>query len=161
MRSADVAAVGDEVLVADSHALTTGKADRVPVAVDVEKAEVFAEGEAVEGSGCVDDDVKRHLVTLGPVLLARGQETIRAHLAGIRLLGSGAGDGPDLGAEGLGEQDAVVAEATDTHDANLLAGAGAAALQRAVDCDAGAEHGGGLGAGEGLGDGVDPAARDM
>lgn len=158
VRRADVAAVGEEVLVAHGQAVAAGKTNRVPVAVDVEEAEVLAESEALERGGGVDDDVKGHLVALGPVLLACGQETVDTHLTGILLLCSRTGDGPDLGAEGLGKEKTIVAEAANTDDADLLSGASTEALQRAVYGDTGAEHRGGLRAGEGFGDRVHPVS---
>lgn len=156
MGAADEGAVGDEVLVADRDTLAARKADRVPLAVDVEQAQVLAQLEALEGGGGVDDQVKGHLVRLVPALLRRGQEAVGAHLLGILLLGTRTRDGPDLGAQGLGEQNTVVAQATDTDDSNLLARAGAVALQGAVHGDTGAQHRSGIGAGHVLWDGVDP-----
>ncbi|KAI6767005.1 hypothetical protein HG531_011365 [Fusarium graminearum] len=146
VRRADVATVGNKVLVADLDSVATRQTDRVPVAVNIEEAEVLAESEAIERGSGVDDDVKCHLVALGPVLLTRGQETVGAHLAGILLLGSRAGDGPDFGTQSLGEDDTVVTETTDTDDTDLLSRTGAETLQRAVYGDTGAEHGSSLGA---------------
>lgn len=156
MRGADEAAVADKVLVADRDAVAAGQADRVPAAVDVEEAEVLVEGEAFKGVGRVDDEVKGHLVRLVPALFARGQEAVGAHLLGVGLLGAGARNGPDFGAEGFGEEHAVVAQASDAYDADLFARAGAEALERAVYGDAGAEHGGCVGARQGIGNWIHP-----
>lgn len=157
MGAADEAPVADEILVVHRDAVAAGHADRVPVAVDVEQAEVLAELEALERLGRVDDDVKRHLVGLGPSLLAGREEAVRAHLLRVLLLVPVARDGPDFGAEGLGEDDAVVAETSDAHDADLLPGSGSEALERAVHRDTGAEHGCCLCAGERFGNGEHPS----
>ena len=154
--AADEAAVLHKVLVADLDTLALGQTNADPAAVDVEQGQVCGQVKAVKGVGGVDNQVKGHDVGLGPVLVAGGNEAVGAHLEGVGLLGVRAGDGPDLGAEGLGEEHAKVADTTDADNANLLAGAAAVADKRAVGSQAGAQHGGGVGRVEALGDGEDP-----
>ncbi len=61
-------------------------------------------------------------------------------LGAVRLLGGGLAEDGHLRAEGNRELDAEVAEATEAHDGNLLAGAGTPALQRVERRDAGAQQ---------------------
>lgn len=90
----------------------------------------------------------------GPVLiLASGDEVIRAKLEGISLLVGFAGDGDDaVCAEGLGEEDTEVAQTTDTDDTDCLAGTAAVLAERGVCGDTAAEHGGSIGGGDGVRD---------
>lgn len=157
VRATNEAAIGQEVLVADGDAAAARKTDGNPLAVDVKQTEIGREVEALKGVGRVEDEVERHLVRLVPALLAGGEIAVGAHLEGVGLLGAGAGDGPDLGAEGLGEHDTEVTNATNTDDADLLARAATVADERAVGGQTGAKHGRGEGAREGFGDGEDPS----
>ena len=64
----------------------------------------------------------------------------RAQGLAVALLGVGAAQHAHLGAQGRGELDGHVAQAAETDDGDLLAGAGAPALERRPDGDAGAEQ---------------------
>ena len=63
----------------------------------------------------------------------------------VVFLGRGSGENHDLCAKGAGELHAHVAEATETHDANLLARADFPVAQRRIGGDAGAQQGRGVG----------------
>ena len=101
-----------------------------------------------------DDQVEGGSVLGFPVLvLTGGDEVISTELQGVLLLVRLAGDGDDaVGTESLGEEDTEVTETTNTDDTNGLAGATAVLAQRGVCGDTAAEHGGGVGRGDGIGD---------
>lgn len=78
---------------------------------------------------------------------------IRLELEGVFLLVVLAGDSNHpVGAEGLSEHDAKVAQATDTDDSDSLPRTAAVSPQRRIDGDTTAEHGSSLGRGDRIGD---------
>lgn len=147
VRRADEDAVAEQVLVADLHALALGQTDGDKLAVHVQQAQVGAKVPTLEAAGRVEDDVKGHGVRLVPALLRRGQEAVGAHGLAVGLLGAAARDGPDLGAQGLGEEQPKVSDSSHAEDADLLAGTDAVAHKWAVGRQTGAEHRGSDGAG--------------
>ena len=59
----------------------------------------------------------------------------------VVFLGRGGGEDHDMCAKGAGELDTHVAEATETHDSNLLARTSFPVAQRRIRGDAGAQQG--------------------
>ena len=114
--------IADQILRVDPIARVFGHPHRDEVAVHVQQAEVFAQLEAFGGVGRVDDEVEGHLVGHLPVFVFCGDEALRAELFHVGFFGVRAGDGPGFGAERVGENDPVVANATHADDADLGVG---------------------------------------
>ena len=85
-------------------------------AVDVEGGHVFLDVEGVGHVGGVEDEVEFEGVLFGPVLFARDDEFLRAHLQRVVLLPGAVGESVDLGAEGFGPEDTEMTESTAGKD---------------------------------------------
>lgn len=92
-------------------------------------------------------------MALSPIRLVSCNIFISTQLESVFLLVGLARDGDDLvSAHGLGEQDTKVSQSTDSNHTDLLARPAAVVLQRRVEGDTTAQHGGGLRRGDGIGD---------
>ena len=110
MASPNFGSVGSEILRHHLGERLVGKSDVVEFAIDVEGGHVFLEVEGVGHVGGIEDEVEFEGVGFGPVFLRGDDEFFGAHLFGIGFFTRGVGKGVDLGAEGLGPEDAEVAE---------------------------------------------------
>lgn len=125
----------------------------------LEHEEVIREGHLLARDGA-HNEVQGASVLLGPVLVVVGGNVLVGaeleHL--VPLLGL-AGDSNDLvSAEGLGEQDTKVSQATDSDNTDGLARSAAVLVQRREDGDTTTEHGRGIGRADALGNGDDKVA---
>jgi hypothetical protein len=145
VRGTDRAAVSGELLGHEGGDRLVTEANHVELTPDLEGAEVVVEVELVNGIGSVDDKVEGKLVRLVPALLLGADELLGTHLEGILLLVGRVRDGVDLSTESLGPQESEVTKTTNTDDTNLLAGTSAEADKRRVDGQTGAQHRGGNG----------------
>jgi hypothetical protein len=145
VRGTDRAAVSGELLGHEGGDRLVTEANHVELTPDFEGAEVVVEVELVNGIGSVDDKVEGKLVRLVPALLLGADELLGTHLEGILLLVGRVRDGVDLSTESLGPQESEVTKTTNTDDTNLLAGTSAEADKRRVDGQTGAQHRGGNG----------------
>lgn len=159
MRRSKEASVAEEGCVLDLEALSFRQTNGHPLGVNIEHGQVGIEIEALGGVGGVDNEVEGHLVRDVPILVLSSDETIGAHGLGVGLLGVRAGDDPDFGTEGLGEEDAKVTDATKADNTNLLARTAAVADEWRVGGQAGAKHGGCDSAVKSVGDGEDPGGQ--
>ena len=93
--------------------------------------------------GRADDEVERALVRSKVVVLAAvsRNEASRAHLLGVGFLRLGVRDRRHVGTERLGEEEAKVAESSDTDDSDVLRRlSGAVLAQRRINGHATAQH---------------------
>ena len=112
------------------------------VSARTEEREVAEEGHLLV-VGRADDEIERALVRSKVVVLAAvsRNEASRAHLLGVGLLRLGVRDGSHVGPERLGEEEAKVAETSDTDDSDVLRRlSGAVLAQRRENGHATAQH---------------------
>ena len=110
-------------------------------AIEVEAVDV--RGELMLNGNGVDDDVKVPLDSVHLRLVGGDDNLVGTHRLGLLLLAGGAGEEGHLGAEGVGELQAHVAEAAKANDANLGAFAHLVVDEGAPHGDAGTQEGGG------------------
>jgi hypothetical protein len=152
VRGTDGAAVSGKLLGHEGRDRLVTEANHVELAPDLEGAEVVVEVELVNGIGSVDDKVEGKLVRLVPALLLGADELFGTHLESILLLVGRVRDGVDLSTESLGPQKCEVTKTTNTDDTDLLAGTSAEADKRRVYGQTSAEHRGGDGSLDVVGD---------
>ena len=114
--------IAHQILRVDPVPRILGHSHGNKVAVHVQQAEVFAQLEAFGAVRGVDDEVEGHLVGHFPVLVFCGDEALRAELFHVGFFGVRAGDSPGFGAEGVGEDNSVVSDATHADNTDLVIG---------------------------------------
>jgi len=122
----------------------------------IQQTQVRREVKVLRRARSIDNKIKRHFVRDIPVLVGSRQESISAHLLRIRLLRVRARDDPRLGTKRFREEEPEMSDSAHANDTNFLAWAGSVAHERAVRCEAGAEHRCCLVGCEACGDGEDP-----
>ena len=101
--------------------------DMTKLPIHVQDGDVILQIHLVSHVCRVEDEIELEGQWLGPVLILRGDEMLRAELQGVVFLVGRVRDGGDLGAERVCKHDCKVAQATDTDDGDFHPGADAGA----------------------------------